>query len=130
MTTPTAPIVDCDRQHPALAVRDVAAAVDFYTKRLGFTVGFTWGDPPAIAGVNLGRVQMFLERGTPNPGGCSVYFVVGDADELYEFQRANGVDVMEPPENRPYGLRDYRIRDLHGYELCFGHHVFDSGPPL
>jgi len=35
-----------------------------------------------MAGVNLGQVQVFLEQDTPTPEGCSVYFVVGDADEL------------------------------------------------
>jgi hypothetical protein len=80
--------------------------------------------------VNLGRMQMFLEQGTPNPTGCSVYFVVGDADELYEFQRANGVDIVLAPGDRPYGLRDYRIRDLHGYALSFGHHLLNAGPPI
>ncbi|HJR33843.1 MAG TPA: VOC family protein, partial [Gemmatimonadales bacterium] len=71
MTTPHPPEIDCERQHPSLPVRDVLAAADFYTTKLGFTLGFTWGDPPDIAGVNLGKVQMFLERGTPNPAGCS-----------------------------------------------------------
>jgi catechol 2,3-dioxygenase-like lactoylglutathione lyase family enzyme len=130
MTTPQPPQVDCERQHPSLAVRDVLAAADFYTTKLGFTLGFTWGDPPDIAGVNLGKVQMFLERGTPNPAGCSVYFVVGDADELHEFHRAGGVEVVVPPEDRLYGLRDYRIRDLHGYELSFGHYIYTTGDPL
>lgn len=130
MTTPTTPDVDCEQQHAALPVGDVLAAVDFYTKKLGFKLGFTSGDPPGMAGVNLGHVQMFLEQGTPNPNGCSVYFVVGDADELYEFQRANGVDIVEAPADRPYGLRDYRIRDLNGYELGFGQHLFNTGPPL
>lgn len=37
-----------------------------------------------MAGVNLGHVQMFLEQGAPSPKGCSVYFVIGDADELYD----------------------------------------------
>ena len=124
------PQVDCERQHPSLAVRDVLAAVDFYTTKLGFTLGFIWGDPPNIAGVNLGKVQMFLERGTPNPAGCSVYFVVGDADELHEFHRAGGVDIVVPPEDRLYGLRDYRIRDLYGYELSFGHNIYNTGDPL
>jgi len=55
-----------------------------------------------------------------------VYFVVGNADELYNFQRANGVDIVAVPEDRPYGLRDYRVRDLHGYELGFGHHLFNT----
>lgn len=130
MTTPQPPQVDCERQHPSLAVRDVRAAVDFYTTKLGFTLGFTWGDPPDIAGVNLGKVQMFLERGTPHPAGCSVYFVVGDADELHEFHRAGGVEVVVPPDDRLYGLRDYRVRDLHGYELSFGHYIYNMEDPL
>ena len=130
MTDPTPPEVDCEMQHPALPVRDVAAAVEFYTQRLGFKLGFTFGDPPSIAGVSLGNVQVFLEQGTPNPAGCGVYFVVGDADELYEFQRRSGVEVVEPPGDRHYGLRDYRVRDLHGYSLSFGHNIFDCGPPI
>lgn len=130
MTSPTPPAIDCERQHPTLAVRDVSAATDFYTTKLGFTLGFTWGDPPEIAGVNLGKVQMFLERGTPNPAGCSVYFVVGDADELHEFHRAGGVEVVVPLGDRLYGLRDYRVRDLHGYELNFGHYIYTIGDPL
>jgi catechol 2,3-dioxygenase-like lactoylglutathione lyase family enzyme len=130
MTEPSVPEIECEQQHAALAVRDVLTSVDFYTKKLGFRLGFTWGDPASMAGVNLGNVQMFLQQGTPDPKGCSVYFVVGNADDLYEFQRANGVDIVEPPGDRHYGLRDYRIRDLHGYELGFGHHLFNDGPPI
>jgi len=74
--------------------------------------------------------QMFLEEGTPQPAGCAVSFVVGDADELYEYQRANGVAIVEPPGDRPYGVRDYRVRDLHGYELNFGHYVYNVGPAV
>ena len=36
MTRPF-PKVDCERLHPGLPVKDVAAAVEFYTTRLGFT---------------------------------------------------------------------------------------------
>ena len=130
MSTASVPEVECEQQHASLPVSDVRAAVDFYTNQLGFRLGFTWGEPPTIAGVNLGNVQMFLEQGTSNPAGCSVYFVVGNADELYEFQRANGVDIIQTPGDRPYGLRDYRVRDLNGYELGFGQHLFNAGPAL
>jgi catechol 2,3-dioxygenase-like lactoylglutathione lyase family enzyme len=130
MTAPAIPDIECDTQHPILTVTDVLAAADFYTRKLGFTLAFTWGDPPTIAGVNLGGVQLFLEQGTPNPTGCSVYFVVGDAEELFEFQRAHGVDIVLSPEDRPYGLRDYRVRDLNGYELSFGHRLLNAGPPI
>jgi glyoxalase/bleomycin resistance protein/dioxygenase superfamily protein len=83
-----------------------------------------------MAGVNLGKVQVFLNKGTPGPGGCSVYFVVGDADELFEFQRANGVEVVEPPADKRWGLREYTVRDLYGYALTFGHHLYNVGPPV
>ncbi len=127
---PEIPNVECDQHHPSLSVPDVAAAVDFYTSKLGFKLGFTWGEPPTIAGVNLDHVQIFLERGTPSPAGCSVYFVVGDADELYAFHRANGLEVVAPLDDREYGLRDYGVRDLNGYHLSFGHHLASTGPKI
>jgi catechol 2,3-dioxygenase-like lactoylglutathione lyase family enzyme len=125
-----APHVDCERHHANLAVADVLAAAEFYTKKLGFTLGFTGGDPPTMAGVNLDEVQIFLQKGTPSPKGCSVYFVVGNADELYEFHRANGVEIVVPPGDRQYGLRDYGVRDLDGYKIDFGHYIYNEGPPL
>jgi catechol 2,3-dioxygenase-like lactoylglutathione lyase family enzyme len=130
MPSTNAPQVDCERQHPCLSVLDVSRAVEFYTRKLGFTTGFLVGEPPTFAGVNLGQVQVFLAQGTPGPRGCSISFVVGDADELHEFHRANGVEILEAPEDRSYGLRDYRVRDLSGYELSFGHYIYNVGEPV
>lgn len=127
MSTAAKPRIDCEQHHATLSVSDVRAAADFYANRLGFVVAFTEGDPPTFAGVNLGRVQIFLSKGTPAPLGCSVYFVVGDADALYEFHHAGGVEVAEPPRDQPYGLRDYTIRDLDGYYLSFGHRLPKCG---
>jgi catechol 2,3-dioxygenase-like lactoylglutathione lyase family enzyme len=122
--------VDCDQQFPALTVSDVRQAVDFYINKLGFTLGFTWEDPPTFAGVKLDKVSVHLQQGTPNPQGIEVSFLVGDADELHEFHRANGVTVVTPPGDRPYGLRDYSVRDLYGYELIFGHYLMPTEPAL
>src|SRR5688500_9477467 len=129
MTT-SAPRVECERHHTVLPVSDILAAVEFYTKKLGFFVGFTSGEPPTFAGINLGKVQLFLQQGTSFPAGCSMYFVVDDADGLHEFHRANGVEILVPPGDREYGIRDYTVRDLNGYELVFGHHLFNTGPAL
>jgi catechol 2,3-dioxygenase-like lactoylglutathione lyase family enzyme len=130
MTGSASTFVECEQVHAGLAVTDIGAAVEFYTKRLGFAAAFTWGDPPTFAGVNLDKVQMFLRKATPDPKGCTVYFLVGDADQLYEFHRAQGVDIAEPIADRPYGIRDYVVRDLYGYCLSFGHHLFNTGPPI
>jgi catechol 2,3-dioxygenase-like lactoylglutathione lyase family enzyme len=126
----TVPEVDCEKAHAGLAVTDIGAAVDFYSTKLGFKLAFTWGEPPTFAGVNLGQTQMFLQQGTPDPKGCSVYFVVGNADELFDFHRANGVEIAVPPGDREYGIRDYTVRDLHGYYLTFGHHLLNAGGPI
>ena len=122
----TAPDIECEQHHAGLMVTDLAAAIDFYTAKLGFRLAFTWGDPPTMAGVNLGHVQIFLEVGEPAPRGCYVYFVIGDADRLYDFHRANGVEIAQPIGDRAYDLRDYTVRDLHGYHLSFGHRLAES----
>lgn len=124
------PEVECERHHASVCVSDVEEAVRFYTEKLGFRPGFTWGEPPTFAGVNLGEVQQFLERGTPNPEGCALYFVVGDADALYEYHSATGVEILAPPGDREYGLRDYAVQDLAGYRLSFGHYIYTVGPPI
>ncbi|HVG89994.1 MAG TPA: VOC family protein [Alphaproteobacteria bacterium] len=131
MTTSAPPFVECDQVHPVLAVSDIPATIDFYAKNLGFKLGFTWGgNPPTFAGVNLGKVQVFLQKGTPSPEGCAVTFLVGDADQLYAFHRANGVEVTAEIADREYGIRDYEVRDLNGYHLSFGHHIFNAGPQI
>jgi uncharacterized glyoxalase superfamily protein PhnB len=46
---------------------------------------------------------------------------VNDADKLHRLHSAAGVAIIEPPGDRPYGLRDYTARDNSGYGLTFGH---------
>lgn len=130
MTAPGPIDIDCEQQHASLNAPDLEAAIEFYTTKLGFRLSFTWGDPPTMAGVSLGSVQMFLERGSPGPSGCSVSFMVSDVDALYSFQQTNGVEIIVPIADREYGIRDYRVRDLNGYELNFGQHLFTDGPPI
>jgi catechol 2,3-dioxygenase-like lactoylglutathione lyase family enzyme len=124
------PFIECEQVHPGLAVADIPAAVEFYSKKLGFTTAFMWGDPPTFAGMSLGKVQLFLRKDKPDPKGSFVSFLVGDADQLYEFHRAQGVEIAEPIADRDYGIRDYGVRDLHGYHLSFGHYSFNAGPPI
>lgn len=138
---PGMPKIDCHQHHTGFAVPDIEKAVDFYVNKLGFTLAFTWGDPSSFAGLNFGHVQIFLDRAKPNPGGTSAYFLIGEPDashgdpaplqELYEFHRQNGVEVVVPPTDQDYGIRDYSIRDLHGYYLTFGVRLMGgSGEPV
>lgn len=124
------PAVACTGHHTGLSVPDVMEAVRYYCDVLGFEEGFTWGDPVVMAGVDLGEARIFLERGTPSPAGCSLYFMVDDADLLHAHQAAMGARVVHEPGDREYGLRDYVVRDLHGYTLAFGHPIYTMGEPI
>lgn len=130
MAKPTPPPIACEQVHPTLFVRDVRAAAAFYTEKLGFSLGFTWGDPPSMAGVDLDKVSLHLSQGAPHADGCEVYFVVGDVDELHRLHAANGVAVTAPPANKPWGLRQYDLRDLDGNLLVFGQHLPAAEPKL
>ncbi|HMB81168.1 MAG TPA: VOC family protein [Vicinamibacterales bacterium] len=132
MTSAAPPLIECEQTHAGLAVKDLTAAIDFYVKKLGFILAFTYGEPADFAGVNLGHVQMFLQQGTPTPSpdAAAAYFLVSNADQLYEFHRANGVEIAVAIDDRPYAIRDYTVRDLDGYYLVFGQHLLNAGPPI
>ena len=130
MATTAAPHIDVEQYHASLRVAELSAAIEFYTTRLGFRHAFSWGDPPAMAGVNLGQTQVFLEAGEPSPEGCSLYFVVGNADELHEYHRAQGIEISKPLDDRPWQFRDYAVHDLDGNTLTFGHRLPNREPPL
>jgi predicted enzyme related to lactoylglutathione lyase len=51
----------------------------------------------------------------------AAYIYVEDADALCAQLRRNGVDIVRGPEDMPYGLRDFDIRDPEGHLLAFGH---------
>ncbi|CAN5711133.1 hypothetical protein BH23GEM9_BH23GEM9_17720 [soil metagenome] len=120
---PARPQVAVEQYHTTLYVADLSAAIKFYTERLGFELAFTWGDPAEMAGVNLDCTQIFLEVGTPAPQGCSLYFVIDNADDFHAFHEGNGVEIVEALGERPWEFRDYTVRDLNGYLFTFGHRV-------
>jgi catechol 2,3-dioxygenase-like lactoylglutathione lyase family enzyme len=132
MTSSIPPPIECDQLHAGITVNNLTAAIDFYVSKLGFRKGFTWGEPPTFAGMNLGNVQIFFSEGTPTPSAdtAAAYFLVSDADQLYEFHRANGVRIVEPIDDRAYSIRDYTVQDMDGYYLVFGHHLHTAGEPV
>jgi catechol 2,3-dioxygenase-like lactoylglutathione lyase family enzyme len=130
MTDAMPPLVECEKMHVTLPVSNLAAAIEFYVTKLGFRLGFTWGEPAFFAGVTLGEVEIFLKQDTPGPNAGAVVFMVNDADELYAFHRANGVEVVEEIADREYGIRDYAVKDLYGYRLVFGHSIYHVGPKI
>lgn len=117
-------MITCERYHAVLPVGDIAASIDFYTTKLRFALDFTMGDPIRFAAVSFGdNSQLFLEAGTRPLSVCGLYFVVNDADAMFDVCRAAGAKVVAEMGDRAYELRDFSIQDPDGYVLTFGHRI-------
>jgi GNAT superfamily N-acetyltransferase len=111
------------RSQAILAVADVVATVRFYREKLGFTDEWLWGEPPDFGGVQWGSVGvMFCLQPAlaAKVEGHQHAFMVSGIDQLHERHRQSGVQVLSPLEAKPWGLREYTVRDPNGYHLRFG----------
>lgn len=119
------------RSMPVLCVADVIASEAFYVEKLGFVSSGTWGDPPGFCIVRRGAVTIALDRMDARPMPTNQYWAayvyVSDADALAVELRAKGLEIVRGPEDMPYGLRDFDIRDPDGHLLAFGHDIGDGG---
>ena len=110
--------------HPVLAVRDVPAAVRFYTEKLGFRLGF-WDNPqdPKYAGVVRDGVHVHLQwhdAGDFCGEGPELRFVIDDPDSLFEEYRDKGVfHERTALRNTPWGTREFAFYDPDGNGLFF-----------
>lgn len=102
---------------PNLPVRDVSAAQDWYRDTLGFGINWIWEDN--FGSVGMDRVELFLyESDDPKPGICSVF--VDDVDAIYEHARERGGEIASELELKPWGVREFSIRDPDGNVLRIG----------
>lgn len=53
-----------------------------------------------------------------NPGG--VYLYVAGVDTLFQKVKAAGVQCLHPPQNKPWGLREFAVSDPDETLLRFG----------
>jgi uncharacterized glyoxalase superfamily protein PhnB len=121
---------------PFLLVRNVKAAAAYYSDKLGFSAPSFWGDPPLFTIVRRDGVAVMLrqvradESFQPNAAleDClDAYFRVKDADALYNEFAASGAALVCPPEDQPYMMREFQVRDLDGHLLIFAHDISEQG---
>lgn len=102
------------------SVRDIAAALAFYTDLLGFTEDFRFGE---YAGITHGGACIHLSRNPPGTrpvGAGSVYVFCDEVDECYRSIAAKGVRTLTEPRDWPYGMRDFTAFDPDGNQITFG----------
>jgi hypothetical protein len=121
---------------PILLVRDVVSAAGYFRDQLGFTIPRFWGEPPTFCiprrdGITIMLNQVGVgDEFRPNgafDGRFDVYFDVRDADALHDEFTARGADIVCPPADQPYAMREFQVRDVDGHLLAFAHDISGQG---
>ncbi len=119
---------------PQLLVADIKRSCEFFCKKLGFSLVFSYGSPPYyaqvardVAHLNLRRVEGPVIETTIRDREelLSVSLTVATADEIkllfLEFQSA-GVTFHQTLKKQPWGAKNFVVKDPDGNLLLF------SGP--
>ena len=122
---------------PVLLVDDVLATVEYYRDSLGFEPDFMFEDPPTYASVS--REDAIINFSLSNPpgrrnsiaaagpgNGTDLYIVVKDVDDIHTEFQLQGVDILLEPDDSSYGMREFKIQDMNGYQIIFGEEIDDE----
>jgi len=109
-------------------VPDVRATAAWY-ESIGFTVSEQYGDGGdelSFAILSAGGSRIMLNEGgrtsTERRREVDLYVDVDDVDQLFA-ELKHRVDVVEPPHDTFYGMRELIIRDLNRFWITFGQSV-------
>lgn len=105
------------RVAPEFPVADLRRSLEYYEGKLGFETVMTRSDGGyAIVERDGVAIHLFQADGhTPQ----SVHLFVDGLDELYGELRLRGAYVTQEIQRKPWGTRDFRIRDDFGNEIKF-----------
>jgi uncharacterized glyoxalase superfamily protein PhnB len=128
LSSPKATIVCAE---PQLFVTDIKKACEFFHKKLGFSLVFSYGDPPYYAQVGRDAARLNLRcvegpviesRVRDREELLSASMTVASADEIkllfLEFQSA-GVTFRQTLKKQPWGAKNFIIEDPDGNLLLF-----------
>jgi catechol 2,3-dioxygenase-like lactoylglutathione lyase family enzyme len=129
--TPSPTKVVITSVEPELFVTDIAASCDFFTGKLGFTIAFTYGEPPFYAQVMRDAARLNLkcvERPVIDPAlrdreellsAALIVATAGEIKQLFlEFQSAS-VTFFQALRREPWGARNFIVKDPDGNLLLF-----------
>jgi uncharacterized glyoxalase superfamily protein PhnB len=121
---------------PVLLVKDVVKAAAYYTDKLGFKSERFWGEPPMFTIMHRDGVSIMLNQVGANDtfrpngdydGRFSIYIDTSDADALHAEFQSRGADIVCPPDDQPYLMREFQVRDLEGHLIGCGHDISGAG---
>ena len=107
---------------PILAVRDISKTISYWQNTLGFPDKWTWGEPPNHGSVSRDGVYIQFSQNHELASvskGNALFIRVQHLETLYHFHQNKNAEIVEPLENKPWGLASYTVREINGYYLFF-----------
>ncbi len=111
-----------------LAVKDLAAEVDYYLNKLGFDRDFT---APGWEFLSFGDFKVMLghcaDEMTAKATGNHSWFahaLVENVDEVYAEFIERGAKILSAIEDKPWGIRDFCVVTPDGHRIVFGQLIY------
>ena len=108
------------RPVPELPVADVERAQQHYRDALGFEIGWLYPDKE-IGAVSRGKTAIFFRKREPPFEPAVHWLFAEDIDGTYRELTSLGANIVEPLERKPWGLRQFTVKDLDGNVFYFHH---------
>lgn len=132
---------------PSFLVDDVQATAEWYRDKLGFSIGDYYSDDHShdedgndIPGSAAEAFFAILDRGgyrlmlvkslrrglgvisnmSSRDDAIDAYFWCQLVDDIFAHAKAAGAEILEELITKPYGIREFRVKDHDGRVLTFG----------
>lgn len=113
------------RARSVLAIRELARSTRFFTEVLGFEPDMT--SPPGWSFLARDGIRVMLgecpDEMLAEETGNHSWFIHIAMDGLDAYHRdvvSRGAQVLSPPADRPWGLREFVLRTPDGHRMVFG----------
>ena len=108
---------------PELPSANLDNALTYYEQKLGFEVAMRLPENEYAIVERDGVAIHRFDGGAARPSAVGVHIFTSDLDQLFAELQAKGATITQAIERKPWGNRDFRVRDDFGNELKFTEHL-------
>jgi uncharacterized glyoxalase superfamily protein PhnB len=116
-----------------LSCESIDDSIDYYTKKLGFTLNWRLADEDdraTFAGIRIADCEIllgtidFVPEGKRETLGAGIQVYLNlppalDLEKLFQEAQSSGADIVRPLETRDWGEKAFVVNDPDGYNLMF-----------
>jgi hypothetical protein len=107
---------------PHLPVKNLRLTLDYYSKKLGFTDEWTFGDKDG--GIRRDDLRLLFAEDTDFANDVNnkkhrlpLMWFVDNIDEIFSEFKERNIELADDLRKHPYGLREFAFVDINGYYI-------------